>query len=458
MSGNYYIYNANIVNESEIFPGSLIIRDGLIHKVIRPGVTAGLADEIKGMPSLDAGGKFLIPGVIDDQVHFREPGLTHKGDIYTESRAAVAGGVTSFMDMPNTIPQTLTQELLDQKYRLASEKSLANYSFYMGASNDNLDEILKTDPLNVCGLKLFMGASTGNMLVEKPETLEGIFSQVKFLVAVHCEDEATIKANLAHFRELYNDDVPLSVHPLIRSEEACYRSTSLAIQLAEKFGTRLHVLHLSTAHEMNLFRNDIPLADKKITAEVCVHHLWFSDRDYSNFGNRIKWNPAIKTEHDRESLWKALLEDKIDIIATDHAPHTLEEKANKYLTAPSGGPLVQHSLPAMLDFYRQGKISLEKVVEKMCHAPAECFRVDRRGYIREGYWADLALIDPHQPWKVSPSNIFYKCGWSPFEEHTFKSKITHTFVNGNLVYEANPQLLEDHFNESVRGMRLKFNR
>lgn len=458
MSGNYYIYNSNIVNESEIFPGSLIIRDGLIHKVIRPGVTAGLADEIKGMPSLDAGGKFLIPGVIDDQVHFREPGLTHKGDIYTESRAAVAGGVTSFMDMPNTIPQTLTQELLDQKYRLASEKSLANYSFYMGASNDNLDEILKTDPLNVCGLKLFMGASTGNMLVEKPETLEGIFSQVKFLVAVHCEDEATIKANLAHFRELYNDDVPLSVHPLIRSEEACYRSTSLAVQLAEKFGTRLHVLHLSTAHEMNLFRNDIPLADKKITAEVCVHHLWFSDRDYSNFGNRIKWNPAIKTEHDRESLWKALLEDKIDIIATDHAPHTLEEKANKYLTAPSGGPLVQHSLPAMLDFYRQGKISLEKVVEKMCHAPAECFRVDRRGYIREGYWADLALIDPHQPWKVSPSNIFYKCGWSPFEEHTFKSKITHTFVNGNLVYEANPQLLEDHFNESVRGMRLKFNR
>lgn len=458
MSGNYYIYNANIVNESEIFPGSLIIRDGLIHKVIRPGVTAGLADEIKGMPSLDAGGKFLIPGVIDDQVHFREPGLTHKGDIYTESRAAVAGGVTSFMDMPNTIPQTLTQELLDQKYRLASEKSLANYSFYMGASNDNLDEILKTDPLNVCGLKLFMGASTGNMLVEKPETLEGIFSQVKFLVAVHCEDEATIKANLAHFRELYNDDVPLSVHPLIRSEEACYRSTSLAMQLAEKFGTRLHVLHLSTAHEMNLFRNDIPLADKKITAEVCVHHLWFSDRDYSNFGNRIKWNPAIKTEHDRESLWKALLEDKIDIIATDHAPHTLEEKANKYLTAPSGGPLVQHSLPAMLDFYRQGKISLEKVVEKMCHAPAECFRVDRRGYIREGYWADLALIDPHQPWKVSPSNIFYKCGWSPFEEHTFKSKITHTFVNGNLVYEANPQLLEDHFNETVRGMRLKFNR
>ncbi len=321
----------------------------------------------------------------------------------------------------------------------------------MGASNDNLDEILKTDPANVCGLKLFMGASTGNMLVENPETLERIFSKVKFLVAVHCEDEATIRGNMAHFRELYGDDVPLSAHPLIRSEEACYRSTSLAVQLAEKYGTRLHVLHLSTAHEMTLFRNDRPLADKKITAEVCVHHLWFSDKDYAKLGNRIKWNPAIKTAHDRESLWKALLEDKIDIIATDHAPHTLEEKANSYLKAPSGGPLVQHSLPAMLDFYHQGKISLEKVVEKMCHAPAICFQVDRRGFIREGYWADLVLIDPEQPWKVSPSNIYYKCGWSPFEEHTFNSKITHTFVNGNLVYEAKPQLLENHFDESCQG-------
>jgi dihydroorotase len=452
MSGNFYIYNARIVNEGEIFPGSLLIRDGLIQKVIRS------EEKITGTPSLDAKGKFLIPGVIDDQVHFREPGLTHKADIFSESRAAVAGGVTSFMDMPNTVPQTLTQELLEEKYRLGAEKSLANYSFFMGASNDNLEEILKTDPMNVCGLKLFMGASTGNMLVDNPETLEKIFSRVKFLVAVHCEDEATIKANMAHFRGLYNEDVPIAAHPLIRSEEACYRSTSLAVHLAEKYGTRLHVLHLSTAVEMALFGNEIPLAEKKITAEVCVHHLWFTDQDYARLGNSIKWNPSIKTEHDRESLWKALLEDKIDIIATDHAPHTLEEKSNSYLTAPSGGPLVQHSLPAMLDFYEEGKISIERVVEKMCHAPAECFRVDRRGYIREGYWADLAIVDTDQPWKVDPSNILYKCGWSPFEGHTFYSKITHTFVNGNLVYEANPQLLEGHFNEAARGMRLNFNR
>lgn len=458
MPGNYYIHNARIVNEGEIFHGSLIVRDGLIDKVIRQEETTGYLEVVKGMPSLDAGGKFLIPGVIDDQVHFREPGLTHKGEIYTESRAAIAGGVTSFMEMPNTLPQTLTQELLEQKYRLASEKSLANYSFYIGASNDNLDEILKTDPSNVCGLKVFMGASTGNMLVDNPETLDKIFSKVKFLVAVHCEDETIIRSNMEHFRELYNEDIPLFAHPLIRSEEACYRSTSLAIQLAKKYNTRLHVLHLSTSHEMILFSNDRPLADKKITAEVCVHHLWFSDNDYRTLGNRIKWNPAIKSSHDREALWKALLEDKLDVVATDHAPHTLEEKANKYLKAPSGGPLVQHSLPAMLDFYHQGRISLEKVVEKMCHAPAVCFQVDRRGFIREGYCADLALIDPDQPWEVNPSNIFYKCGWSPFEGHTFGSKITHTFVNGNLVYEAEPQLLESHFDESVRGMRLKFNR
>jgi dihydroorotase len=458
MPGDYYIYNARIVNEGEIFHGSLLIRDGLIQKVIRTKETAVQPGEANGIPFLDAGGKFLIPGVIDDQVHFREPGLTHKGDIFSESRAAVAGGVTSFMDMPNTVPQTLTQELLEQKYHLAAEKSIANYSFYMGASNDNLDEILKTDPEQVCGLKLFMGASTGNMLVDNPETLEKIFSKVKFLVAVHCEDEATIRSNMEHFRELYHDDVPLFAHPLIRSEEACYRSTSLAVQLAKKYSTRLHVLHLSTAHEMALFSNDLPLADKKITSEVCVHHLWFSDNDYRTMGNRIKWNPAIKSPHDRESLWKALLEDKLDVIATDHAPHTLEEKALSYLKAPSGGPLVQHSLPAMMDFYHQGMISLEKVVEKMCHAPAVCFRIDRRGFIREGYWADLALIDPDQPWKVHPSNIFYKCGWSPFEDHIFSSKISHTFVNGNLVYEAEPQLLENHFNESARGLRLKFNR
>jgi dihydroorotase len=458
MSGNFYIYNARIVNEGETFHGSLVVRDGLIQKIYRNEETGSYPGELTGTPSLDARGKYLIPGVIDDQVHFREPGLTHKGDIFTESRAAVAGGVTSFMDMPNTIPQTLTQELLEQKYTLGAEKSLANYSFYMGASNNNLDEILKTDPANVCGLKLFMGASTGNMLVDDPETLERIFGNVKFLVAVHCEDEATIRKNMAHFKELYHDEIPVSAHPLIRSDEACYRSTSLAVQLAEKYGTRLHVLHLSTAREMSLFGNDRPLSDKKITAEVCVHHLWFTDKDYKRLGNRIKWNPAIKTAYDRDSLWDALLENKIDIIATDHAPHTREEKANNYLTAPSGGPLVQHSLPAMLDFYKQGKISIERVVEKMCHAPAVCFRVDRRGFIREGYWADLVLVDTNRPWKVSSSNILYKCNWSPFEEYTFYSKITHTFVNGNLVYEEMPQLLENHFNENVRGMRLKFNR
>jgi len=457
MHGNFYIYNARIINEGEQFHGALVIRDGMIQRVIRQEANASVPDEAKGLPSLDADGKILIPGVIDDQVHFREPGLTHKGEIYTESRAAVAGGVTSFMEMPNTKPQTLTQELLEEKYRLGAERSIANYSFYMGASNDNLEEILKTDPETVCGLKVFMGASTGNMLVDNPETLNRIFSQVKLLVAVHCEDEETIRNNTAYFRGLYGEDVPLEAHPLIRSEEACYRSSSFAVQLAKKHGTRLHVLHLSTAQEMILFENSVPLAEKRITAEVCVHHLWFSDNDYRLLGNRIKWNPAIKSAHDRESLWNALLEDKIDVIATDHAPHTSDEKANTYFSAPSGGPLVQHSLPAMLDFFRQGRISLEKVVEKMCHAPAECFRIDRRGYIREGYWADLALIDIDQPWEVRPSNVHYKCGWSPFEGHTFSSKITHTFVNGNLVYEADPAMLNGNFNEGSRGMRLRFN-
>jgi dihydroorotase len=457
MHGNFYIYNAKIVNEGEVFEGGVIVRDGKISQVIRSGKSSEKDSEINGLPSLDAKGKYLIPGVIDDQVHFREPGLTHKGEIFTESRAAVAGGVTSFMEMPNTKPQTLTQELLEEKYRLGAERSIANYSFYMGASNDNLEEILKTDPETVCGLKVFMGASTGNMLVDNPETLHRIFSQVKLLVAVHCEDEETIRNNTAYFRGLYGEDVPLEAHPLIRSEEACYRSSSLAVQLAAKYNTRLHVLHLSTANEMALFDNSIPLKDKRITAEVCVHHLWFSDNDYRLLGNRIKWNPAIKSAHDRESLWNALLEDKIDVIATDHAPHTADEKANTYFSAPSGGPLVQHSLPAMLDFFRQGRISLEKVVEKMCHAPAECFRIDRRGFIREGYWADLALIDIDQPWEVRPSNVFYKCGWSPFEGHTFSSKITHTFVNGNLVYEADPAMLNGNFNEGSRGMRLRFN-
>jgi dihydroorotase len=453
MSNGFYIKNAQIVNEGKTFGAGVIVRDGVIKKILKAGEHA----DIQGLTEIDAKGKYLIPGVIDDQVHFREPGLTHKGDIYSESRAAVAGGVTSFMEMPNTSPQTLTQELLEDKYRIASEKSFANYSFYMGASNDNLDEILKTDPENVCGLKVFMGASTGNMLVDNPETLENIFSQVKLLIATHCEDEPTIRANMDKFREMYGEDVPIQAHPLIRSEEACYRSSTLAVQLAKKYNARLHVLHLSTAHEMALFTNDIPLKEKKITAEVCVHHLWFSDMDYEILGNRIKWNPAIKSAHDRESLWKALLDDRIDIIATDHAPHTIEEKANRYFKAPSGGPLVQHSLPAMLDFWKSGRISIERVVEKMCHAPADCFRVDRRGYIREGYWADLVLIEPDYTWEVMPLNIYYKCGWSPFEGHHFKSRITHTFVSGNLVYEAEPQILKQIFNESVRGMRLRFN-
>ena len=456
MPGNQYIYNAKIVNEGEVFQGGVIIRDGLIRKIIRQDDPLD-PQEVSGMPALDAAGKFLIPGVIDDQVHFREPGLTHKGDIFTESRAAVAGGVTSFMEMPNTQPQTLTQELLAEKYRIAAGQSMANYSFYMGASNDNLAEILKTDPSDVCGLKVFMGASTGNMLVDDPRTLERIFKEVKFLVAVHCEDEETIRNNTASFREKYGDDLPVTAHPLIRSDEACYRSSALAVQLAHTYNTRLHVLHLSTAHEMVLFAEDLPLQDKRITAEVCVHHLWFSAEDYPALGNRIKWNPAVKSVSDRDALWKALLEDRLDVIATDHAPHTMQEKSNAYFKAPSGGPLVQHSLPAMMEFYHKGHISIEKIVEKMCHAPAICFRVDRRGFIRENYWADLALIAPEQPWQVDASNILYKCGWSPFEGYTFHSKISHTFVNGNLVYEARPLPGESPFNEDFRGMRLRFN-
>jgi dihydroorotase len=435
----------------------VVIKDGLIARIL--GESDAVPEEVTVHTlKIDAHGNFLLPGVIDDQVHFRDPGLTHKGDIHTESRAAVAGGVTSFMDMPNTIPQTLTQDLLNEKYRLGEEKSLANYSFYMGASNDNLKEILRTDPARVCGLKVFMGASTGNMLVDDPKALHGIFSKVPFLVATHCEDENTIKHNAARFRETYGEDVPIQAHPLIRSEEACYRSSTFAVNLAMEYGTRLHVLHLSTAHEMALFRNDIPLAEKQITAEVCVHHLWFSEVDYDRLGNSIKWNPSIKSAHDRESLWTALLDNRIDIVATDHAPHTVEEKANSYFKAPSGGPLVQHSLPAMLDFYHEGKIRIEKVVEKMCHAPAVCFEVEKRGFIRPGYHADLVLVDAEADTKVQADRIYYKCGWSPFEGHTFHSRITHTFVNGTLVYEAVPDILNGNFREDYRGQRLLFNR
>lgn len=458
MTAGLFISNVLIVNEGDTFTGSVLVEDGKIRSILREGDK--LPEGIPGPGSIiiDAKGKYLLPGIIDDQVHFRDPGLTHKGDIFTESRAAVAGGVTSFMEMPNTSPQTLTQNLLEEKYRLGAEKSLANYSFYMGASNDNLDEILNTDPALVCGLKVFMGASTGNMLVDDPKALQAIFSRVPFLVAVHCEDEPTIRHNAALFREAYGEEVPLQAHPLIRSEEACYRSSSLAVNMAREYDTRLHVLHLSTAHEMVLFRNDIPLQDKRITAEVCVHHLWFSDMDYHTLGTRIKWNPAIKTSFDREELWTALLDDRIDVVATDHAPHTLEEKSNAYFKAPSGGPLVQHSLQAMLEFAREGKITIPKVVEKMSHAPALCFGVKDRGFIRPGYAADLVLVDMAAIEEVVPGNIHYKCGWSPFEGTEFHSRITHTFVNGTLVYEASPSLLSGHFNEEYRGERLIFNR
>jgi dihydroorotase len=457
MPGSFHIAHARIVNEGEIFEGDVLTRDGRIAKIIRKGAIAdpGL---FKGSVRLDAAGKLLLPGVIDDQVHFREPGLTHKGEIFTESRAAVAGGVTSYMEMPNTQPQTLTQSLLDEKYRIGADRSLANYSFYMGASNDNLDEILKTDPEHVCGLKVFMGASTGNMLVDDPLALKGIYSRVPFLVATHCEDEPTIISNAAHYRKKYGDDVPMEAHPMIRSVESCYLSSSYAVRMAEEYGTRLHVLHLSTAREMELFDNTLSLEEKRITAEVCVHHLWFTSQDHSRLGGRIKWNPAIKSPADREGLWEALNADRIDVVATDHAPHTAQEKAGKYFSCPSGGPLVQHSLVAMLEASREGRISLERVVEKMCHAPAVCFQVRDRGFIREGYWADLVLVDPGQTWEVAPENLFYKCGWSPFDGQAFNTRVTHTFVNGDLAYESEPSLLNGHFNESLRGMRLDFNR
>jgi len=459
MTKTTLIKNANIVNEGEIYPADVLIVNGKISKIAKkhsPNHT------INHQPStinhqIDATGKYLFPGVIDDQVHFREPGLTHKADIYTESRAAVAGGITSFMEMPNTIPNVLTQQLLEEKYEIASKKSLANYSFYMGASNDNVEEILKTDPRNVCGVKVFMGSSTGNMLVDDRQTLEVLFSQCNTLIAVHCEDEQTIRANMAAHKEKYGEEIPIELHPKIRSEEACYKSSSFAVELAEKHNTRLHILHISTAKETGLFDNTIPLKEKRITAEACVHHLWFDDTGYKEKGTFIKWNPAIKTQKDKKGILKAVLDNKIDIIATDHAPHTFEEKQNTYFNCPSGGPLVQHALVAMLEIYHQGEIALEKVIEKMCHAPADCFRVEKRGYIREGYWADLVIADLNSHWTVDKSNILSKCGWSPFEGQTFRSKITHTFVNGHLVY-ACPDKVGDNetFDESVKGRRILF--
>lgn len=444
------IRNAQIVNEEELFKGSVLICDDLIAEIFRGGTSNEQIPE--NIDILDAEGKLLIPGVIDDQVHFREPGLTHKADIESESRAAVAGGVTSFMEMPNTLPPTLTQELLEEKYQIAAKTSVANYSFYMGTSNYNVDEVLKTDPATVCGVKIFLGASTGNLLVDDPQTLERLFSECKLLIATHCEDETIIKHNSAAFLQKYGENVLINMHPTIRSSEACYRSSEYAVNMAKKYGTRLHVLHLSTAQEMQLFDNSIPLKDKQITAEVCVHHLWFSDEDYQKLGTKIKWNPAVKTANDRQELMEALINDKLDVVATDHAPHTIEEKNNTYFKAPSGGPLVQHSLQVMLEFWHQKKISLEKIVEKMCHAPAICFKIKNRGFIHKGYYADLVLIEPNRLFTVNKENILYKCGWSPFEAHTFHSTITHTFVNGSLVFE------NGIINDSYKGMRLLFNR
>ena len=442
---SYLIKNATIVNEGSSFVGDVLIENGVIKKVDSSITT-------NSMTVIDASGKYLIPGLIDDQVHFREPGLTHKATIGSESRAAVAGGITTFIEMPNTVPQATNQQLLQDKFNIAEKTSYANYSFMFGGTNDNLEELLKTDPKTVAGIKLFLGSSTGNMLVDNLEVLEKIFSSTKLIISVHCEDEETIKKNTANHKALYGEDIPIELHPVIRSEEACYLSSSRAIALAKKTGARLHVFHLSTAKETALFRNDIPLEEKQITSEVCVHHLWFSDQDYKEKGTHIKWNPAVKTAADREGLWTALLDDRLDIIATDHAPHTLEEKSNSYLKAPSGGPLVQHALLALLEKVSEKVISIEKVVEKACHNPAIIFQIENRGFIKEGYYADLVLIDPKAPQTVCKENILYKCGWSPFEGTTFSSSVTHTFVNGVLMYH------EGTFNDDVKGKRITFNR
>ena len=437
------IKGAHIVNRGKITAGDVLIKGGRIER-IDPVINTGAGLEI------NAEGKYLIPGIIDDQVHFREPGLTHKANLYSEPRAAVAGGTTSFMEMPNTKPPALTQELLQQKYDIAAKNSLANYSFFMGASNDNLEEVLKTDARMVCGIKVFMGSSTGNMLVDDEATLEGLFSKVPVLIATHCEDEATVRANERAYREKYGEDIPVKYHPEIRSVEGCYKSSSLAVELARRYDTRLHILHISTAKELELFRNDIPLEQKRITAEVCVHHLYFNSNDYASLGTQIKCNPAIKSAEHQAALFPALLDNRLDIIATDHAPHTWEEKQNSYFQAPSGVPLVQHSLNVMLEFYHQGKISLERIVEKMCHAPATCFRVDNRGFIDEGYWADLVLVDIDANWQVSKDTIYYKCGWSPFEGHTFRGRVSSTLVSGHLAYH------EGRFYEDKKGERLAF--
>ena len=439
------IKNAKIVNENKIYNSDVLIVDKKIKKI---SSNINVSDE----RILDAQGLYLFPGIIDDQVHFREPGLTHKANIYTESKAAIAGGITSYMEMPNTKPQVLTQDLLEEKYQIASKKSLANYSFFMGVSNDNLNEVLKTNPKNVGGIKVFMGSSTGNMLVDNVAVLEKLFKESPTIIAVHCEDEEIVKKNLNSAIEKFGTNIPITEHPKIRSEEACFKSSSLAISLAKKHNTRLHVFHISTEKELSLFKNNTSLENKLITSEACIHHLYFDENDYKRKGSLIKWNPSVKKVSDKKALLKAVINDKIDVIATDHAPHTIDEKSKPYLQAPSGGPLVQHALPAMLELYHQKKISLKKIIEKMCHNPAICFNVEKRGFIKEGYYADLILVNLNSPWKVNKENLLYKCNWSPFEGNIFKSKITHTIVNGNIVYNNGV------FYEGNKGMRLTFER
>ncbi|WP_109618570.1 dihydroorotase [Sediminitomix flava] len=440
------IKNASVVNEGTIEVKDVFVVDGFINQIGQDLSPENVEQTIDGT------GKYLLPGVIDDQVHFREPGLTHKAHIASEAKAAVAGGVTSFMEMPNTKPPTTTIEKLEEKFTIAANTSLANYSFFFGATNDNIDEVLKVDKENVCGVKVFMGSSTGNMLVDNEKTLSELFSKCKMIIASHCEDDPMIKENQDKYVEEFGEDIPIKYHPKIRSEEACYSSSSKAVALAKKHGARLHILHISTAKELELFDNNIPLSEKKITSEACVHHMWFNDKDYETKGTLIKWNPAVKTAEDGKAILEAVIDDRIDVIATDHAPHTLEEKDNVYTKAPSGGPLVQHSLQVMFEFYKQGKISLEKMVEKMSHNPAILFEVEKRGYIREGYWADLVLFDPNASQTVAKDNILYQCGWSPFEGTTFSGKVSHTIVSGHLAYA------DGEFDESVKGKRLKFDR
>lgn len=440
------IKNGLLINENSQRIADIYINEGKIQEISANGISK-YADKI-----IDAEGKWVLPGVIDDQVHFREPGLTHKAEIYTEAKAAVAGGVTSYMEMPNTKPQAVTQELLEDKYKIAQERSMANYSFFMGGTNDNVEELLKTNPKTVCGIKLFMGSSTGNMLVDNEDTLKAIFSSTEMLIATHCEDEQMIRANTAAYKEKYGEDIPFSAHPEIRDAETCYKSSSLAVSLAKEYDARLHILHISTEKELELFRNDIPLSEKRITAEVCVHHLSFNANDYAEKGSLIKCNPAIKYKSDQEAIWKALLDDRLDIIATDHAPHTWQEKQNKYLEAPSGLPLVQHSLQLMLSHMEAGRISIEKLVHKMSHAPAEMFNIDKRGYLREGYWADIVIVNPESKYQISSDNILYKCGWSPLHNRSFNHSVDYTIVSGHLAYELG------EFNETKKGMRLVFDK